>query len=399
VQQRRDRAADRRRCGATCCSLRARRGGADVSVSDPTSRQTVAQWAYKKRFYRSRAAAARDDLRDGLTRLGRATRAGRGRLVFNAGSWSAAMSRGSRPVQANRSRTKAANYRPVDLEDGDALVLFREVPPVGYLAVTEADRAARKQRVMGTRSMPRPGASASASIRKWRYSVVFGPDGKERVKVSGWSGLNQLVTRSAVSTARYGPPGTAMISRIRPQLSLTQAKLVKCRRERLPGIGVRLVVGSVARRISFDHLDCNTVRRAALDRHRESPRQDADACERSTLRRVPILITNPTVELEVPLGRMTVDRDQQPGSCRDWYCHTHWVWLREGADGLLWSAPDTPLFTLNDLVRGAWRPEHRPRRDAVRIRDEQLLAYELRRIAGGRLRRFASDCRCSRRVI
>jgi len=52
---------------------------------------------------------------------------------------------------------------------------------------------------------------------------------------------------------------------------------------------------------------------------------------------------------------MTVDRDQQPGSCRDWFCHAHWVWLHEGNDGLLWSAPDTPLFTLNDLFRGQWR--------------------------------------------
>jgi len=29
--------------------------------------------------------------------------------------------------------------------------------------------------------------------------------------------------------------------------------------------------------------------------------------------------------------------------------------MREGTEGLLWSGPDTPLFTLNDLFRGAWR--------------------------------------------
>jgi hypothetical protein len=65
------------------------------------------------------------------------------------------------------------------------------------------------------------------------------------------------------------------------------------------------------------------------------------------------------VEVEVPLGRTTVERDQQPGSCRDWYCHAHWVWLHEGGaaagDGVLWSGPDTPLLTLNDIFRGAWR--------------------------------------------
>jgi hypothetical protein len=69
----------------------------------------------------------------------------------------------------------------------------------------------------------------------------------------------------------------------------------------------------------------------------------------------PFAFTSPTVEVEVPLGRMTVERDQQPGSNRDWFCHAHWVSLREGADGLLWSGPDTPLFTLNDVCRGTWR--------------------------------------------
>jgi hypothetical protein len=65
----------------------------------------------------------------------------------------------------------------------------------------------------------------------------------------------------------------------------------------------------------------------------------------------PFALTRPVVQLEVPLGRMTVERDQQPGSCRDWFCHTHWVWLTEGTQGVLWSGPDTPLFTLNDVVR------------------------------------------------
>jgi alpha-mannosidase len=69
----------------------------------------------------------------------------------------------------------------------------------------------------------------------------------------------------------------------------------------------------------------------------------------------PFAFAKPVVEVEVPLGRMTVEQDQQAGSCRDWFCHTHWVWLHEGADGVVWSAPDAPLFTLNDLFRGAWR--------------------------------------------
>src|SRR5258708_13071427 len=66
---------------------------------------------------------------------------------------------------------------------------------------------------------------------------------------------------------------------------------------------------------------------------------------------------------------MTGERDQQPGSCRDWYCQGHWVWRRDGAGGMLWSGPDTPLFTLNDIFRGQWRRKIEP--------DGTLFAYVL----------------------
>src|SRR5207249_1478431 len=68
-------------------------------------------------------------------------------------------------------------------------------------------------------------------------------------------------------------------------------------------------------------------------------------------------------------GADAESRDQQAGSCRDWYCHAHWVWLHEGTEGLLWSGPDTPLFTLNDIVRGQWRRQIAP--------DGTLLAYAM----------------------
>src|SRR5438093_7849485 len=136
VQKRRDRATDRATLWRDLLLFGEHTWGADVSVSDPTSRQAVAQWAYKKRFIDAGAAAAHDDLRDGLTRLGRATRAGRGRLVFNAGTWE--RSEVARiPGGAGKSFTHEGREFPsVDLEDGDALVLFGGVPPVGYLAMT-----------------------------------------------------------------------------------------------------------------------------------------------------------------------------------------------------------------------------------------------------------------------
>ena len=48
---------------------------------------------------------------------------------------------------------------------------------------------------------------------------------------------------------------------------------------------------------------------------------------------------------------------------------SHWVWLHDATDGVLWSGPDTPLFTLNDVFRGAWRRRIEP--------DGTLFAYAM----------------------
>src|SRR6202165_346236 len=330
--------------------------GADVSVSAPMSRQTVAQWEYKRRFIDGGAAAARDYLSEGLLRLGRATRAGRGRLVFHAGGWGrtdvARVPGGAGKTFAHDGRELPA----VDLADGDALVLFREVPPLGYLALNETEREAKTPSAEGEALDATAGGftaqldSATGAIRS-----LTGPDGKERVKPSEWSGLNQLVY------ARGGEHSVLWTSSDRndlknpPQLQLSQARLVRCQRERLPGIGVRLIAEralegfpSIASTVTlYDELPWVDIENRIV--------KDGTLVKEALYVAFPFAFTKPTVEIEVPLGRMTGERAQQPGSCRDWYCHTHWVWLHEGADGLLWSGPDTPLLTLNDLFRGAWR--------------------------------------------
>jgi hypothetical protein len=330
--------------------------GADESVSAPASRQTVAQWEYKRRFIDAGAAAARDQLSESLLRLGRATRAGRGRLVFNAGAWErtdvARVAGGAGKTLAHDGRDLPA----VDLEDGDALVLFREVPPLGYAALSETEREPQPPAAEGEALEATAGGltvqldSATGAIRSFT-----GPDGKERVKPSEWSGLNQLVYARGGERSALWTSGDRNDLKDPPQLALTQAKLVRCRRERLAGIGVRLVAEralegfpSIVSTVTlYDELPWLDIENRIV--------KDATLAKEALYVAFPFAFTKPAVEIEIPLGRMTVERDQQPGSCRDWYCHTHWVWLREGTDGVLWSGPDTPLITLNDLFRGAWR--------------------------------------------
>ena len=206
------------------------------------------------------------------------------------------------------------------------------MPPLGYLALTESDREPTPPTAEGEALDASAGGftiqldPASGAIRS-----LTGPDGKERVKPSDWSGLNQFVYAK-------GKP---------EQLELAQATLTRSRREKLPGIGTRLIAERTLDHFSslvsimtlYDDLPCVDIENRIV----KTRTLQSEALYVA----FPFAFTKPTVEAEVPLGRTTVDRD--------WSCQTHWVWVREGTEGILWSAPDTPLFTLNDLHRGVRR--------------------------------------------
>ncbi len=330
--------------------------GAAESVSEPDSRETVEQWAYKRRFIEGAAAAAEAELSAALIRIGRATATGSGRVVFNGANWPR-----SEVVRIPGGAGAALSYADqtlpgVDLPGGDALVLVRDVPALGYLAlaarprppvpaVDEGDALEASAGGFGVRLDPATGAIAS----------FVGSDARERAKTSSWSGLNQLLHVTGGERSALWTSADRDTLRAAPSLDVAGATRSASRRTRLPGIGVRLEITRSLR-------GCSSVM-STVTLYDELPWVDienritklASLDKEAVYAAFPFAFAQPTVEVEVPLGRMTVDRDQQPGSCRDWYCHSHWVWLHEGTDGVLWSAPDAPLLTLNDLVRGAWR--------------------------------------------
>ncbi|HEX4573702.1 MAG TPA: hypothetical protein VH158_01125, partial [Gemmatimonadales bacterium] len=344
--------------------------GSMDSVADPDGAETVAQWEYKVRLLDSAAAAARAHLREGLVRLGRATGAGAGRLVFNASSWSRSDVVRVPGGGGHRLTASGRDWPAVDLPDGSALVVARDVPPLGYVTLAEAERPANPPLLDG----------AALEAQAGRFHVVLDPttgairslttgDGKERVRPGPWAGLNQLVYVTGGLHSALWTDRARDALRTAPELTVHHAELVAARRERLPGIGVRLVVER--------KLAGTSGVTSVMTLYDELPWLDLEnrVTKPATLEKealyvaFPFALTEPVVELEVPLGRLTVERDQQPGSCRDWYCHTHWVWLHDATDGMVWSGPDTPLVTLNDLCRGQWRRSLAP--------DGTLFAYAL----------------------
>lgn len=345
--------------------------GAAESIDEPDSRQTVEQWEYKRRFVVGAAAAADSQVADALSRLAAGQERGRSRVVFNASSWSRTdITR--IPGGAGKGWTASgADVAAVDLPDGDALAIISNVPGLGYVALQESDHAPRFPVDDGAASDATAGGfTVRLDPATGAIASLAGPDGRERVKTqSTWSGLNQLVYVAGGERSALWTSGDRRTVANAPALDLAQTALVKARRERLPGIGVRLI--AERRLAGFPAITSVVTLYDTLPWVDIENRIEKDATLRKEALYIafPFAFTQPTVELEVPLGRMTVERDQQPGACRDWYCHQHWVWLHEGADGILWSGPDTPLFTLNDIFRGGWARRIAP--------DGTLFAYAM----------------------
>lgn len=364
------RAAERQRMWRDLLLFGEHTWGAATSESGPDGTEAAAPWTSKRVFLDGAAAVASAHIAGALLRIGLSTSAGAGRVVFNASSWARTDVVWVPGGAGRRLAADGRDWPAVDLPDGSALVVARDVPALGYLALAESERAANPPQDDGAALEAQAGSfhvvldPATGAIR----SLTTG-DGKERVRPAGWSGLNQLLyvqggAHSALWTGRARDE-----LRTAPDLAVSQAELASARRERLPGIGTRLVIQRTLQ-------GCTSVA-TVVTLYDELPWMDIEnrIAKPATLDKealyvaFPFALTKPTVEVEVPLGRMTVERDQLPGSCRDWYCHTHWVWLHDAAEGILWSGPDTPLVTLNDIFRGQWRRTVAP--------DGTLFAYVL----------------------
>ena len=364
------RAEERRRAWRQLLLFGEHTWGAAADASQPDASQTDPPWEHKRRLLDAAASAVGAQVAAALLRIGLSMPAGPGRVVFNASSWTRSDVVRVPGGASRRLSTGGHDWPAVDLPDGSALVVARDVPASGYVALAEGERAANPPMDDGAALEAQAGSfhvvldPASGAIR----SLTTG-DGRERVRPVDWGGLNQLLyVQGGAHSALW--TGTARDElRTAPELAVSKSELISVRRQRLPGIGARLVI---ERKLQ----GCTSVA-SVVTLYDELPWVDIEnrVAKPATLEKealyvaFPFALTKPTVEVEVPLGRMTVERDQQPGGCRDWYCHTHWVWLRDAAGGMVWSGPDTPLFTLNDVFRGQWRRALEP--------DGTLFAYVL----------------------
>src|SRR6266700_6135898 len=146
--------------------------GAATSVSDPDGEQTTSQWASKRRVLERAADTADAQVAGALLRIGLSAAAGAGRVVFNASSWTRSDVLHVPDGAGRRLRFDARDWPAVDLPDGSALIVAREVPPLGYVVLAESERAANPPRDEGATLEAQAGSfhvvldPASGAIRR-----------------------------------------------------------------------------------------------------------------------------------------------------------------------------------------------------------------------------------------
>src|SRR5207244_4946562 len=150
-------------------------------------------WESKRHLLDRAAGVADAQVAGALLRIGLSAATGAGRVVFNASSWTRSDVLRVPDGAGRRLGLDGRDWPAVDLPDGSALVVAREVPPLGYVALTEGERPANPPQDDGATMEAQAGRfhavldPASGAIR----SLPTG-DGKERVRPARWSGLNAL---------------------------------------------------------------------------------------------------------------------------------------------------------------------------------------------------------------
>jgi hypothetical protein len=82
----------------------------------------------------------------------------------------------------------------------------------------------------------------------------------------------------------------------------------------------------------------------------------------------PFRLKNPEFKIEIPNGTMRPEKDQLKGACRDWYCAQHYVNISDGDHTVIWSSPDVPLVSIQNINTGKWL-------EKLEIRNGSLFSY------------------------
>ena len=340
--------------------------GADRSVSNPKSQETVEQWAIKEGF----AAQAKKDvdyvLRRGLAALADYIYDPMGTLlVFNPLSWQRSgmvemdLDKGLELVDLATNR--AVPYEVLSTGPAYRRVRFlaQDVPSVGYKAYALKETKA---------ASPTAQATAEGAMENQYYRVVLDPASgavksifdkeldKELVNASSPYRFDQYLY---VTGADQTPNRLIQYSSVSPvpELSIHNAsggRLLSVTNQPF-GVVARLESSGVnTPRIETEVILFNGQKKIEFINH---VHKTEVYTKEGVYFAFPFAMEHPQFRYEIQNGFVDPSRDQLPGAGKEWFSVQHWVAAEQGNVAAALVPVDASLVALGDIVRGTWPVE------------------------------------------
>ena len=369
--------------------------GADRSVSDPKSQETLNQLAVKEAF----ATDAKRDvdyvLRRGLAALADYIYDPKGTLlVFNPLSWQRSslvevdLDKGQELVDLATNRTILYQVLSTGQSYQHIRFLAQDVPSVGYKAYALKETKAEP---------PTPQTTSRGTLENQYYRVVLDPESgavksifdkelnKELVNASSpyrfdqylyVTGADQTPNRLVEYSSGWPVPklsihnaGVGRLLSVTNQPFGVVARL-ECSGVNTPRIETEVILFNGQKKIEF----INHVHKTEV------------YTKEGVYFAFPFAMEHPRFRYEIQNGFVDPSRDQLPGAGKEWFSVQHWVAAEQaGRDGGSCSGGcllgQLGGYCPRNVAEGVWPA---PRHDLL-LRDEQLLFHQLRSGPGRRI--------------
>jgi alpha-mannosidase len=331
--------------------------GAWCSVSDSENPFTKKQWDYKRDFAVN-AASRVDALIASSLSSAPSSRAPASIEICNTSSWDRAeVVFLSRELSAAGDHVVALDGGPVPsqrLASGELAVLVTTVPALGSLRYNIVSKPAHNP--------SQPVTIKDGVFKNQFLSAQIDPETGDIAGLYHKDGSNNFVNRQQGTVNQYlflaGNDVTHLGHSGKPTIVVEEnGPLVACLRIESPAPGCRNLVRHIRLTAETDFLELiNTVdkERAALNTHPGSGDPSSEFAQHGSKESVqfafPFNIPDGRMLMDIPLGAMEPERDQLPGSCKNWLPVGRWIDVSNEGRGITWATLDAPLVEVGGIT-------------------------------------------------
>ncbi len=329
--------------------------GAWNSVSDSENPFVTRQWDFKRNFATD-AQVRSEQLLKGTTESN--SNASSSVDVWNTSSWSrSGLVLISKDLSTAGDRVTDSHGQPIPsqrMSSGELAILVKEIPPFA---------SARYSISSGKPHPPARPASVKAGVLQnglVRAKVDFGSGNLVELNRHGAQGnlidttdgksANEYIFLSQTDFDHLGHSSDVKIT------AEEEGPLVACLRVDSAATGANSLLRRIRLVADDGHIELSNIidkKQAALNPHPGNGDQGGDFAQHGSKESIqfafPFHVPGGKMEMDIPLAVMQPEKDQLPGSCKNWLPVGSWVDVSSESEGVTWVTLDAPLVEIGEI--------------------------------------------------